>query len=346
MKNIFKKPFQTIKNNVNIKKSLAVVLGASMLAASFLMGMTYANRDKSENTQALDGRQEEQNDDEYLQSEQGSDVTSSATIANSNTNGNSETNPDGAVKNGTAILSKQFTLATLASYNGLNGAKAYIAYNGKIYDVSNSKYFVNGVHIYDPQVKAGTDITALMNQAPSSHSSKNYIATLPEVGILVKVITENPQTSTSQSQADSSSSYSANSSNGTSGTVTPTGSQVQQFTLATLASYNGLNGAKSYIAYDGKVYDVTSSPYFVNGVHKYDSSVKAGTDITSQMNQAPSSHTSRNYIATLPQVGVLVLVITNTNTPGTTSSSSSQTLPATTIAPIDDDEEEDDEDDD
>lgn len=220
MKNIFKKPLQTIKNNISVKKSLAIVLGTSMLVASFLMGMTYANRDKSENTQALDNRQEEQSD-VNLQSEQGVDATSSATIANSNTNASIGTNPDGTVKNGTTTLSKQFTLATLASYNGLNGAKAYIAY-------------------------------------------------------------------------------------------------------------------------DGKVYDVTSSPYFVNGVHKYDSSVKAGTDITVQMNQAPSSHTAKNYIATLPQVGVLVLVITNNNTPATTGASSSQTLPATTIAPVGDDEEDDD----
>jgi predicted heme/steroid binding protein len=47
------------------------------------------------------------------------------------------------------------------------------------------------------------------------------------------------------------------------------------FTLAELAKYNGQNGAASYIAVDGIVYDV--SAYFRNGNHH---GYSAGQDLT------------------------------------------------------------------
>lgn len=52
----------------------------------------------------------------------------------------------------------------LAAYNGENGAPAYVAYKGKVYDVSESFLWKNGYH----QVlhKAGQDLTESLEQAP------------------------------------------------------------------------------------------------------------------------------------------------------------------------------------
>lgn len=58
-------------------------------------------------------------------------------------------------------MSKTFTIAELKKYNGLKGKPSYIAFQGKIYDVSN--VFKNGEHA---GVKAGTDITETFAKSP------------------------------------------------------------------------------------------------------------------------------------------------------------------------------------
>lgn len=57
-----------------------------------------------------------------------------------------------------------FTKNELAQYNGKNGAPSFIAYNGKVYDVSDSFLWQNGRH----QVlhTTGVDLTANLDQAP------------------------------------------------------------------------------------------------------------------------------------------------------------------------------------
>jgi len=59
---------------------------------------------------------------------------------------------------------KRFSKEELARYNGKNGAPAYIAYKGKVYDVSASFIWRNGRH----QVlhNAGEDLTDSLEQAP------------------------------------------------------------------------------------------------------------------------------------------------------------------------------------
>jgi len=61
---------------------------------------------------------------------------------------------------------KEFTEEELARYNGKNRASAYIAYKGKVYDVSDSFLWRNGSH----QVlhNAGADLTEAIEQAPHS----------------------------------------------------------------------------------------------------------------------------------------------------------------------------------
>jgi len=58
---------------------------------------------------------------------------------------------------------KEFTSEELAEYNGKNG-KMYVAYQGQVYDVSNSYLWEDGVH--QGLHNAGQDLTADMDEAP------------------------------------------------------------------------------------------------------------------------------------------------------------------------------------
>lgn len=55
-------------------------------------------------------------------------------------------------------------LEELSKYNGQNGQKAYIAYKGKVYDVTDSKKWKNGTHM--ARHKAGEDLTDFLALAP------------------------------------------------------------------------------------------------------------------------------------------------------------------------------------
>ena len=61
---------------------------------------------------------------------------------------------------------KEYTLEELAEYNGKNG-KAYVAYQGQVYNVSDSDLWKNGSH---NGCNAGTDLTEKMDKAP--HGAK------------------------------------------------------------------------------------------------------------------------------------------------------------------------------
>ncbi|MCX6051098.1 MAG: 2-oxoacid:acceptor oxidoreductase subunit alpha [Campylobacterales bacterium] len=56
-------------------------------------------------------------------------------------------------------------------------------------------------------------------------------------------------------------------------------------TIDELKRYNGLNGARAYIAYKSIVYDVTESPLWKNGDHQ--GTHVAGVDLTSELSNAP-----------------------------------------------------------
>jgi len=75
---------------------------------------------------------------------------------------------------------RKFTRQELAQYNGQNGAPAYIAYQGRVYDVSHSFLWQQGRH----QVlhRAGIDFTGGLAQAPHSADLLERFAV---VGILV-----------------------------------------------------------------------------------------------------------------------------------------------------------------
>lgn len=72
---------------------------------------------------------------------------------------------------------KEFTLEQLAEYNGKNG-KAYVAYQGQVYDVTDENIWINGSH---KGCNAGTDLTGKIDQTPhGAEILKGY----PVVGTL------------------------------------------------------------------------------------------------------------------------------------------------------------------
>ena len=65
----------------------------------------------------------------------------------------------------------------------------------------------------------------------------------------------------------------------------PPPAAAKTFTLAELARYDGQEGRPAYLAYQGKVYDVTESPLWRRGLHQREHA--AGKDLTSDMSGAP-----------------------------------------------------------
>ncbi len=59
---------------------------------------------------------------------------------------------------------RQFTRRELARFNGKDGAPAFIAYEGKVYDVSRSFLWKNGWH--QALHAAGSDFTGSLDEAP------------------------------------------------------------------------------------------------------------------------------------------------------------------------------------
>ena len=71
------------------------------------------------------------------------------------------------------------TREELKKFNGKNGAKAYVAYEGKVYDVSGSYLWANGEH--EGEHSAGEDLTEMMKNAPHG---KGVFNDFPVVGTL------------------------------------------------------------------------------------------------------------------------------------------------------------------
>lgn len=74
---------------------------------------------------------------------------------------------------------KKFTLEELAKCDGRNGNPAYVAFKGKVYDVSDSSFWMSGDHLGAHQ--AGKDLTAEMDIAPHGPENLNRVKV---VGVL------------------------------------------------------------------------------------------------------------------------------------------------------------------
>ncbi|HEX2952871.1 MAG TPA: cytochrome b5 domain-containing protein [Bacillota bacterium] len=79
---------------------------------------------------------------------------------------------------------KKFTPTELAKYDGKNGAKAYVAVNGIVYDVTPLPSWRSGRH-FCPGALAGKDITSLWNRVPGSHRNPEFLKGFPVVGRLI-----------------------------------------------------------------------------------------------------------------------------------------------------------------
>jgi len=74
---------------------------------------------------------------------------------------------------------KEFTLEELKQFDGREGRPAYVAYEGKVYDVSESAMWPEGDH--EGAHAAGGDLTSEQDDAPHDV----YVTDFPEVGRLV-----------------------------------------------------------------------------------------------------------------------------------------------------------------
>jgi predicted heme/steroid binding protein len=74
---------------------------------------------------------------------------------------------------------QDFTLEELAKFNGRGGQKAYAAYKGLVYDVTESSMWGDGDH--EGMHTAGGDLTAEHDDAPHDV----YVTDFPQVGRLV-----------------------------------------------------------------------------------------------------------------------------------------------------------------
>ena len=75
---------------------------------------------------------------------------------------------------------------------------------------------------------------------------------------------------------------------------------MKEFTAEELATYNGQNGQPAYVAYDGKVYDMSDSPMWEDGDHE--GMHYAGADLTAEHDDAPHDVVVTDF----PLVGTLV----------------------------------------
>ena len=76
---------------------------------------------------------------------------------------------------------QEFGFGELEKYDGKNGKPVYVAYKGKVYDISGSKLWRNGLHM--KRHHAGRDMTTDIQGAPHK---PDVLERFPQVGTLKK----------------------------------------------------------------------------------------------------------------------------------------------------------------
>jgi predicted heme/steroid binding protein len=59
---------------------------------------------------------------------------------------------------------QKFTLDELSKFDGKEGRPAYVAYNGKVYDVTEANLWMEGNHLGEHE--AGKDLTQALDTSP------------------------------------------------------------------------------------------------------------------------------------------------------------------------------------
>jgi predicted heme/steroid binding protein/uncharacterized membrane protein len=76
---------------------------------------------------------------------------------------------------------KEFDSAELAEYDGQDGRPAYVVYQGKVYDVTESRLWKIGIHMR--RHHAGTDLTTDLQAAPHG---MDVLERFPQIGVIKK----------------------------------------------------------------------------------------------------------------------------------------------------------------
>jgi predicted heme/steroid binding protein/uncharacterized membrane protein len=80
---------------------------------------------------------------------------------------------------------QEFDITELEKFDGNNGRPVYVAHKGKVYDVSKSKLWKNGLHM--KRHHAGNDLTGDIQGAPHE---PDVLERYPQVGTLKKEVME------------------------------------------------------------------------------------------------------------------------------------------------------------
>ena len=81
--------------------------------------------------------------------------------------------------------SRTFTLQELADFDGKDGSPAYVAVEGVVYDVSDSRSWTAGTHgRCNLGATAGQDLSELITQAPPN--MRTLLEAMPVVGTLIQ----------------------------------------------------------------------------------------------------------------------------------------------------------------
>ena len=168
-----------------------------------------------------------------------------------------------------------FTVEELAKYNGKNGAKAYVAVGGIIYDVTAISKWSGGNHY---GITAGK---VLDKEFAQCHSNKLAIM---EYAVAVGVLDNINKDSKSKIKNDSKSR-----------------DELRYYKIEDIAKFDGKNGTLAYIVVDGTVYDVTSMNKWISGSHY---GLTAGKDLTEYFKTCHKNET--DILKKLRIVGTIV----------------------------------------
>jgi predicted heme/steroid binding protein len=73
---------------------------------------------------------------------------------------------------------KQFTIEELKQFDGKDGRPAYIAFKGKVYDVTQSSLWDSGAHF---EHLAGMDLTETLKDAPHGEEVMERVPVIGEL---------------------------------------------------------------------------------------------------------------------------------------------------------------------
>lgn len=202
-----------------------------------------------------------------------------------------------------------FTAQSLGQYNGKNGAPAYVAVNGIVYDMTGIGAWTNGQH---QGYSAGQDLTIAFQNSP--HSDQ-LLSQLPVVGTYVATtakanpVSNTPVDTTSSASVVSETTIMIPAENIA---LSPTNATISNdvWTYTTLSKYNGIGGQPAYIAVNGTIYNVTNIGTWTGGVHH---GIKAGQDVTAFFESSPHSKSLLNTLPIVGKIGEPITMVKGTN---------------------------------